>query len=241
MRIPDAASEVYRPLILYCSPAKSPILSPMNGGSLTSPNSRAMATSHRLPSIAEDENITPLSRRRGGAPQSIDISGSSKTHQEDELSVSFEEASPSAVIVEEIPGSPPQTRALSPPPFNYRMEAGHTPLHPPRQPTPPPQNSMSMDGIEDTPTRSNTHINTYLSRSNKKEEEKELKGPLNMPELPYVPGDANFTFDMLSKKLEQIEQHPEDAKPMVFQQPSPGLASPAEKDDEFISPKTKDS
>jgi hypothetical protein len=96
-----------------------------------------------------------------------------------------------------------------------------------------------MDGIEDTPTRNNTHINTYLVRSNDEEEDKELKGPLNMPELPHVPSDGNFTFEMLSKRLEQIEKNPDTAKPMVFKQPSPGLASPAEeeKGDEF-SPKS---
>lgn len=89
-----------------------------------------------------------------------------------------------------------------------------------------------MDGIEDTPTRHNTHINTYLTRSNDEEDDKELKGPLHMPELPNEPGDTNFTFDMLSRRLEQIEKHPETSKPMVFSQPSPGLASPAEKVDQ---------
>ena len=97
-----------------------------------------------------------------------------------------------------------------------------------------------MDGIEDTPTRHNTHINTYLTRSNDEDEDRELKGPLNMPELPHVPDEANFTFDMLAKKLENLEKDPESARPMVFKQPSPGLASPAEqeKKDEFSSPKS---
>lgn len=204
-----------------------------------------MMTASRLPSIQEDENSSPLSRRRAGAPQSIDISGidnlreTEQQHKDRELSVSFEAAA-SELVVEEIPVSPPQTaKAHSPPPFNYRMEAGHTPLRAPRPPTPPPQNSLSFDGIEDTPTRNNTHINTYLTRSNDEEEDTELKGPLNMPELPHVPGESNFTFDMLSKKLEQIERNPDTAKPMVFKQASPGLASPAEekRDDEF-SPKS---
>jgi hypothetical protein len=199
-----------------------------------------------LPSIQEDENTSPLSRRRTGAPQSIDISGihnKRETEQEQknrEASVAFEAAA-SELIVEEIPISPPRTaKALSPPPFNFRMEAGHTPLKAPRPPTPPPQ-KMSMDGIEDTPTRNNTHINTYLTRSNDEDEDRELKGPLNMPELPHVPDDANFTFDMLAKKLEKLEKDPESAKPMVFKQPSPGLASPVEeerKGDEFLSPKS---
>jgi hypothetical protein len=227
------------------SPAKSPILSPFSGGgSIASPNARPIANTSRLPSIAEDENTSPLSRRRTGAPQSIDISGINNHKQEQqrverETSVAFEAAA-SELIVEEIPRTPHQTaKPLSPPPFNYRMEAGHTPLRTPRPPTPPPQNSMSMDGIEDTPTRNNTHINTYLVRSNDEDEDKELKGPLNMPELPHVPSEDNFTFEMLSKKLEQIEKDPETAKPIVFKQPSPGLASPVEerKGDE-LSPKS---
>lgn len=152
------------------------------------------------------------------------------------------EAAASELIVEEIPISPLETaKPLSPPPFHYRMEAGHTPLKAPRPPTPPPKNSMSMDGIEDTPTRNNTHINTYLTRSNDEDEDRGLTGPLNMPELPHVPSDSNFTFDMLSKKLEKLEKDPESAKPMVFKQPSPGLASPVEekpKEEEFLSPKS---
>ncbi len=94
-----------------------------------------------------------------------------------------------------------------------------------------------MDGIEDTPTRNNTYINNYLVRSNDEEEDKELKGPLNMPELPHVPSESNFTFEMLSKKLEQIEKDPDSAKPMVFKQPSPGLASPVEeRNGDLLSP-----
>ena len=177
--------------------------------------------------------MLPLSQRREGAPQSIDIPIINQELAE-ELSVSFDAPNTNDLKVEEIPLSPTQTaQPLSPPPFKNRMDAGHTPLRAPRPPTPPPQNSMSMDGIEDTPTRNNTHINAYLTRSNDEDEDRELKGPLNMPELPHVPGDTNFTFDMLSKKLEQIEKHPEDSRPMIFAQPSPGLASPAEKHDEF--------
>lgn len=205
-----------------------------------------MANVSRLPSIQEDENTSPLNRRRSGAPQSIDIPSTNsqekteKEHENRENSVAFEAAA-SELIVEEIPTSPPETaKALSPPPFHYRMEAGHTPLKAPRPPTPPPKNSMTMDGIEDTPTRNNTHINSYLTRSNDEDEDRELTGPLNMPELPHVPGDSNFTFDMLSRKLEQAEQNPELAKPMIFKTPSPGLASPVEEEKRFdeLSPKS---
>ena len=99
---------------------------------------------------------------------------------------------------------------------------------------------MSMDGIEDTPTRNNTHINTMLSQSTDEDEDKALSGPLNMPELPHMPDETNFTLDMLSKRLEKIQSNPEEGKPMVFAQPSPGLASPAsEKDSKDISPGSK--
>lgn len=97
-----------------------------------------------------------------------------------------------------------------------------------------------MDGIEDTPTRNNTHINTLLSQSNDEDEDVALKGPLNMPELPNNPDATNFTLDMLSRKLEKIQSNPEEGKPMVFAQPSPGLASPAsELDGKDYSPNSK--
>ena len=102
--------------------------------------------------------------------------------------------------------------------------AGHTPMKAPRPPTPPAE--IALDGIDDTPTRHNTHINNLLTQSNDEDEDKELKGPLNMPELPHMPGETNFTMDMLSKKLEKIAQSPDEksSKPMVFATPSPGLA-----------------
>ncbi len=223
------------------SPAKSPVLSPQQGtGSLTSPQARAVANAHRLPSIAEDENLEPLSHRREDASRATDMPAITPSTDKRSSSVGFAEAAPDAVKVEEIPRSPMQTaKALSPPPLSYRVEAGHTPLKTTRPPTPPPQNSMSMDGIEDTPTRNNTHINTFLTRSNDEDSEKELKGPLNMPELPHVPGDSNFTFDALASRLQQLEKHPEAAKPIVFAQPSPGLASPVERDS-YLSPKSSD-
>lgn len=116
---------------------------------------------------------------------------------------------------------------LSPTPPNNRIMAGHTPLRTPRRPTPPP--AYCMDGLEDTPTRNNTHINTLLSTSHCKDEDEALKGPLNMPELPHQPDESNFTLEALSRKLALIERDPEssESRPMVFAQPSPGLASPA--------------
>jgi hypothetical protein len=87
---------------------------------------------------------------------------------------------------------------------------------------------MVLDGVEDTPTRNNTHINAFLTRSNDEEEDVALKGPLNMPELPNQPNETNFTLDALSKRLERIEQNPEEGRPMVFAEPTPGLASPTD-------------
>lgn len=64
-----------------------------------------------------------------------------------------------------------------------------------------------------------------------------------MPELPNQPNDTNFTLEALSKKLEMIEQHPEQgtSRPMIFNEPSPGLASPAEPAaTDAVSPKPHD-
>lgn len=95
-----------------------------------------------------------------------------------------------------------------------------------------------MDGIDDTPTRHNTHINTQLTQSNDEDEDRALTGPLNMPELPHEADESNFTLEALSRRLEQIEKHPETGRPMVFAQPSPGLASPAsEKEAADLSPR----
>ncbi|KAK4546550.1 hypothetical protein LTR36_001767 [Oleoguttula mirabilis] len=217
----------------HYSPAKSPVLLPMGSASIASPQSRGLRETYRLPIIAEDENVSPLSQRRGVAPQSLDLPGrpaippitrerSDRSHRGS--SVSFD----GEIKVDEIPISPPSTAMpLSPVPPGNRAMAGHTPLRAIRPPTPPPHN-MATDGIEDTPTRTNTHMNGFLTRVNDEDEDVALKGPLNMPELPNQPDETNFTLEALSKRLEQIEQHPEQGRPMVFAEPSPGLASPAD-------------
>ncbi|EMC99060.1 hypothetical protein BAUCODRAFT_64864 [Baudoinia panamericana UAMH 10762] len=217
----------------HYSPAKSPILSPLSGAStsshIISPQARAVSNASRLPVIAEDENLPPLSTRRDGAPSSIDLPGrpavpnpERSSRSQRESNISFDDD----IKVEEIPISPPSTsKVLSPPPASNLVLAGHTPLKAPRPPTPPPQ-SMLMDGMEDTPTRHNTHINTYLVQSNDEEEDVPLTGPLSMPELPNKPEDGNFTLEVLSKRLEQVAQSPEDCRPTIFAQPSPGMVSP---------------
>jgi hypothetical protein len=218
------------------SPAKSPTLSPTNGmssreGSIASPQARAMSNASRLPIIAEDENILPLAQRREGAPQSISLGARSavlgptlerSSRSQRESSVSFD----GQIMVEEIPISPPTTvKPLSPLPPANRADAGHTPLK--RPPTPPPQ-KMTMDGIEDTPTRNNTHINLMLTRSDDEEGDVPLKGPLSMPELPNRPDETNFTLEALSKRLEQVARSPDESMPTIFAQPSPGMLSPQE-------------
>jgi hypothetical protein len=62
-----------------------------------------------------------------------------------------------------------------------------------------------------------------------------LKGPLHMPSLPCNPGAENFTVDMLSAKLQDISEHPEENQPIVLQSTNlvpdePSEASPVPDD-----------
>lgn len=133
----------------------------------------------------------------------------------------------SLMVGEEDPSAPYATQqASSPVPMSNRMLAGHTPLKFSRPPTPPPS-KMSMEGIEDTPTRTNTHINSFLTQTNDDDEKLSLRGPLNLPELPTRPDANNFTLDALSMRLQQLKEHPESSTPMVIAHPSPGFVSPA--------------
>lgn len=205
-------------------------MSPSNGGSITSPpTARLSSANHRLPSIAEDENTQPLSKRREGAPSSIQIplidtvAGSHKPRTNSVVSFADESNK-----VDEIPClSPGSLRALSPVPDEYKAHAGHTPIKTPARPFTPPHN-MGLAEIDDTPTKNNTHLNSFLAKSNDEEEDPALTGPLSMPELPNQPGEHNFTEEMLCKRLERIAQSPgtEESRPLIFATPSPGLASP---------------
>jgi len=138
---------------------------------------------------------------------------------------------PTAVIVSEPADKHDEDTAVyrgdithSPLPFTNRMAAGHTPLHAPRRPlTPPPKDSLRVDGIDDTPTRNNTQTNRQLSLSNSsdaddEDEDAALKGPLNLPELPNAPDEVNFTLEALSKRLEIIERDPGAHTPVVMQE-----------------------
>lgn len=208
------------------SPAKSPTDTPATEASLSPPpHARSLPGGYALPTINENRSTLPLSARREHAPQSLGAA-MDPIPEVDSRRQSAVYTDADGFLVEAI--EPRKHLAgLSPPPPNNLMLAGHTPVRVPRRPTPPPAD-MSMDGLEDTPTRNNTHINLLLSRSQSNDEDEALRGPLNMPELPHNPDETNFTFEALSKKLSQIEKDPEsrDSKPMVFAQPSPGLASP---------------
>lgn len=188
-----------------------------------------------LPTIVEDENIQPLAARREGAPQSITLPGimSSPGDERKRQSsvVSFTNAE--GLQVEEIPNAP-RSAGLSPPPPSNRMLAGHTPIKAPRRPTPPPEHSLSMDGIEDTPTRWNTQANAYYLTQSDEEEDMPLKGPLNMPELPHNPNESNISVEAFAQRLQEIHDHPDEekSKPLVYAKPTPGLASPADRSDE---------
>jgi len=48
------------------------------------------------------------------------------------------------------------------------------------------------------------------------DEDEALKGPLHMPELPNTPGEENFTIDMLTARLRNIEEHPEENEPLAL-------------------------
>nr|POE79537.1 hypothetical protein CFP56_07602 [Quercus suber] len=181
---------------------------------------------HRLPSIVEDENSL-LTRRGSNDHPAIRTSLSLPSGLPARRSLVAFSGDPTSLMIDEGPPSPASTRqTASPLPMVNRMLAGHTPPKFSRPPTPPPQ-KMTMDGIEDTPTRHNTHINTFLTRSNDEEEDFSLRGPLNLPELPTLPDESNFTLDALSMRLQQLKDHPEASTPMVVAHPSPGMVSPA--------------
>lgn len=199
-------------------------MSPTNGSSIVSPNSRASSSTQRLPSIAEDENTRTLSSRRGAAPVTVELDPIAEYSDVGRMRynsvVGF--AGDDSLKVEEIPTGP--ARILSPLPPELRAHAGATP---------PPKNPLKnrLDGLEDTPTRNNTLLNASLSKESDDEDgDQALSGPLNMPELPNRPGEHNFTEEMLCKRLERIAASPDcdESRPMVFAEPSPGLMTPAD-------------
>ncbi|QIX00834.1 hypothetical protein AMS68_006351 [Peltaster fructicola] len=203
------------------SPAKSPIISPT--GSITSPLSRAVSTAARLPSIAENENLKPLSERREHAPRTITIP-TIQTVEEQNGPLAADLSYTAAAQLDELGVSPPQSaKALAPPLPKDDVAMASSTKHHVRPPTPPPRD-MTLIGVEDTPTRNNTHINALLTQSSDEEGDAALKGPLNMPELPSKPSAHNFTEEMLLKKLQHIAQNPTSNKPTIFSIPSPGLA-----------------
>ncbi|KAL1305908.1 hypothetical protein AAFC00_004051 [Neodothiora populina] len=215
------------------SPARSPLVSPHSGNTLTPPTFRNAASNpaSRLASIAEVESTSPVGENR--PPLSQLKRASAPTH----ISIPFEATNPSmdvstarskngSEMIDEVPRSPPQTRAtLSPPPPANLHHAGHTPLRASISGDMSPARS-NFDGHQDTPTRSNTALNEALTED--MEDDRPLKGPLMLPELPYQPDQENFTMSMLSAKLQDLIEHPEDSEPMVLKTPSPGYSAAME-------------
>jgi len=68
--------------------------------------------------------------------------------------------------------------------------------------------------IVDTPTKLNTERNLLIEEED--DGDHALKGPLHMPELPNTPGKGNFTMDMLTARLKDIEENPDDNEPLAL-------------------------
>ncbi|KAG9649965.1 hypothetical protein KCU86_g17376, partial [Aureobasidium melanogenum] len=198
------------------SPARSPAISPQNG---------VKPASSQLPSIAEVDTsrLSPEMPRvkRDAAPVHIDIPTLA------DASVFDSDAPLTEVLHGDLPASPPATRnILSPPPPANLRHAGHTPLKAPRPGEFSPALSTRSDKLADTPTRTNTLMNEVMSQDDGADES--LKGPLHMPSLPCNPGAENFTVDMLSAKLQDISEHPEENQPIVLQSTNLVLDEPSE-------------
>ncbi|PNS19488.1 hypothetical protein CAC42_7332 [Sphaceloma murrayae] len=209
------------------SPARSPVISTLVNGnsSHAAPQQQHRSSSasacSRLPSIAEHDASPQDEKRassinREAAPKHISLPGQAVPVKsiiasfEDELEVKVD-------MDEELPASPPATRqVLSPPPAEYRKDAGHTPLRIPSRPessdsaTRP---SAFLGALEATPTRSNTHRNMSIATD---DEDVALSGPLRLPELPSNPGSENFTMDALTARLQYIEEHPDESLPLAM-------------------------
>lgn len=161
----------------------------------------------RLPSIAEDDG-SPVAKsertvsfiKREGAPTTIVIPSDADIEKSN--------------LDAQTPLSPPATRqVLSPPPAEYLKNAGHTPLRIDSRPSSSHSHKGPV-GVDDTPTRRNTAHNFALS--NDSDEDVGLAGPLRLPELPNVPSSENFTIDMLTARLQYIEEHPKESEPLAL-------------------------
>ena len=126
-----------------------------------------------------------------------------------------EEMIATTIILPEDPPSPPTTtRIMSPPPPEYVRHAGHTPLRGPSRPTSSSSYKAIAAALDDTPTRRNTARNVALSRD--EDGDHGLIGPLKLPELPNAPDAENFTIDALTTRLQYIENHPDENRPLAL-------------------------
>ncbi|GAM87172.1 hypothetical protein ANO11243_051930 [Dothideomycetidae sp. 11243] len=200
------------------SPSKSPEMTPaMQGACLPPPIHRSSfgSNSSRLPSIAEHEASPDASPNRRGsfiqrdrAPRHIEIPADTLA------AVITESGESTATLDSQDPPSPPATtQVLSPPPPEYRRNAGHTPMRLPSRPS-SSHSQQGQGGLEDTPTRQNTAKNFALGKD--LDEDPGLSGPLRLPELPTTPNAENFTFDALTARLQYIEEHPDENRPLAL-------------------------
>ncbi|PSK34939.1 hypothetical protein B9Z65_1522 [Elsinoe australis] len=211
------------------SPARSPVISPFGNGNstFTAPQHRgssASATS-RLPSIAEHDASPREEKKvsfikRDSAPKHISMPTSmpSNIPAKSVLDTFEDELEVKADMEDDLPPSPPATRqVLSPPPPEYRRDAGHTPLRMPSRPVSSDsatRGSAFLDTLEVTPTRVNTERNRTMSQDS--EDDIALSGPLRLPELPGKPTSENFTMEALTAKLQYIGEHPDENQPLAL-------------------------
>ncbi|KAF4553230.1 Hypothetical protein D9617_7g029570 [Elsinoe fawcettii] len=230
------------------SPARSPVISPFvkSGSTATHATTSTHRTSNasaasRLPSIAEHDASPQQERKvsflqRDAAPTFIDIRPRSVIDTVgDELEV---QADPE----DELPASPPATRQiLSPPPPEYRKNAGHTPLRIPSRPESSDstnRTSLFLEALEATPTRRNTARNKSMVSDD--DEDIALSGPLRLPELPSKPSSENFTMDALTARLQYIEEHPDENQPLALSarfNMDDDASEPDESELTFLAPK----
>ncbi|KAK4984257.1 hypothetical protein LTR50_006704 [Elasticomyces elasticus] len=207
----------------------------------TPPASRHGSLTHSLPMIVEDEDMpesNDLSRvssiQRENAPTKIEISSASVVPGGD---AQYEGSLLDGSASEQAPFSPPPSVApgLSPPPHKNRICAGNTPLKPPAQAEEQDDADSDASGLSEnvadsTPTRKNTMHNLSLASGNISNEsgDRRLRGALNLPGLPNQAEDGTFTADMLTSKLQDVAEHPDENRPLVMSEQSPGLYNPDE-------------
>ena len=95
-----------------------------------------------------------------------------------------------------------------------------------------PTLSNFSDRTTDTPTKSNTKQNILeAQRNGLDDEDRPLKGPLFMPELPNQLGDEHFSLDALCARLKYIEDDPDENQPLVLRKSGADYYSDSDDDE----------